>query len=136
MKEVGMNIRKRRSDRSERAPLSSPGRLPAAGRDERRRFWTAIAAGLASEDAAVDAGVSQAVGTRWFRETGGMPPAKFRFSAKPLSGRYLSLAEREQIALLRVQGYSMQEIRSRARPGSINDLAGIAPRRRHPKRGP
>ncbi len=131
-----MNIRKRRSDRSERAPLSSPGRLPAAGRDERRRFWTAIAAGLAREDAAVDAGVSQAVGTRWFRETGGMPPAKFRFSAKPLSGRYLSLAEREQIALLRVQGYSMQEIRSRARPGSINDLAGIAPRRRHPKRGP
>jgi len=39
-----------------------------------------------------------------------MPPAMFRFSAKPLSGRYLSLVEREEIALLRVQGYSMQEI--------------------------
>jgi IS30 family transposase len=34
----------------------------------------------------------------------------FRFSAKPLSGRYLSLAEREEIALLKVQGHSMQEI--------------------------
>jgi len=34
----------------------------------------------------------------------------FRFSAKPLSGRYLSLVEREEIALLRVQGHSMQEI--------------------------
>jgi IS30 family transposase len=34
----------------------------------------------------------------------------FRSSAKPLSGRYLSLAEREEIALLRVQGHSMQEI--------------------------
>jgi len=34
----------------------------------------------------------------------------FRSSAKPLSGRYLSLAEREEITLLRVQAYSMQEI--------------------------
>ena len=39
-----------------------------------------------------------------------MPPAMFRPSAKPLSGRYLSLVEREEIALLRVQGHSMQEI--------------------------
>src|SRR5215204_5393218 len=41
--------------------------------------------------------------------TGGMPPAIFGRSAKPLSGRYLSLTEREEIALLRVQGHSMQE---------------------------
>jgi IS30 family transposase len=34
----------------------------------------------------------------------------FRSSAKPLSERYLSLLEREEIALLRVQGRSMQEI--------------------------
>ena len=39
-----------------------------------------------------------------------MPPAMFRSSAKPLSGRYLSLVEREEIALLKVQGHSMQEI--------------------------
>jgi IS30 family transposase len=39
-----------------------------------------------------------------------MAPAKFRSSAKPLSGRYLSLAEREEIALLHVQGNSMREI--------------------------
>src|SRR5215210_1481851 len=108
-----MNIRKRRSDRSRRAPLPSPGRPPVAGRDERRRFWAAIAAGLASEDAAVEAGVLPAVGTRWFRKAGGMPPAMFRRSAKSLSGRYLSFAEREEIALLRVQGYSMQEIARR-----------------------
>ncbi len=44
------------------------------------------------------------------RKAGGMPPAMFRSSAKPLSGRYLSLFEREEIALLRVQGHSMQEI--------------------------
>jgi len=34
----------------------------------------------------------------------------FRSSAKPLSGRYLSLAEREEIALLNVQGHSLREI--------------------------
>src|SRR5215218_1576456 len=105
-----MNIRKRRSDRSGRAPLPSPGRPPAAGRDERSRFWSAIAVGMSSEDAAVEAGVSQPVGTRWFRQAGGMPPAMFRSSAQPLSGRYLSLVEREEIALLRIQGHSMQEI--------------------------
>ena len=108
-----MNIRKRRSDRSGRAPLPSPGRPSAAGRDKRRRFWAAIAAGMASEEAAVDAGVPQAVGTRWFRKAGGMPPAMFGPSARPLSGRYLSLAEREEIALLRVQGHAMREIARR-----------------------
>src|SRR5215472_6648474 len=112
-KEVAMNIRKRRSDRSGRAPLSSPGRPPVAGRDERRRFWAAIAAGIASEDAAVGAGVPQAVGTRWFRKAGGMAPAMFGLSAKPLCGRYLSFAEREEIALLRAQGCSMQEVARR-----------------------
>src|SRR6516225_5678238 len=111
--EVAMTGRRRRSDRSGRAPLSSPGRPVVAGRDQQRRFWAAIAAGMASEDAAVQAGMSQAVGTRLFRKAGGMPPAMFRSSAKPLSGRYLSFAEREEIALLRVQGCSMREVARR-----------------------
>jgi IS30 family transposase len=81
-----------------------------AGRDEQSRFWRGITAGLSSEDAALEAGVSQPVGTRLFRKAGGMPPAMFRFSAKPLSRRYLSLAEREEIALLQVQGHSMRGI--------------------------
>lgn len=105
-----MNIARRRSARSGRASLPSPGRPPVAGRDEQNRFWRAIATGLSSEDAALEAGISQPVGTRLFRKAGGMPPAMFRSSAKPLSGRYLSLAEREEIALLRVQGHSMQAI--------------------------
>ena len=98
-----MNIRKRRSDRSGRVRLFSTGRPPVAGREERRRFdfGHAIAAGTASEDAAVGVGVPQAVGTRWFRKAGGMPPSMFGLSAKPLCGRYLSFAEREEIALLR-----------------------------------
>ena len=105
--DVAMSNGKRRSARPGRAPLHSPGRPPEAGRDEQSRFWRAIAAGLSSEDAVLVAGVSQPVGTRWFRKAGGMPPAMFRSSTKPLSGRYLSLVEREEIALLRVQGHSM-----------------------------
>jgi DNA-binding NarL/FixJ family response regulator len=38
---------------------------------------------------------------------------KFGLSAKPLSGRYLSFAEREEIALLGVQGYTMHEVARR-----------------------
>ena len=106
---------KRRSDRSGRAPLRSPGRPPVAGRNELRRFWAAIASGLSSEDAAASANVPQAVGARWFRKAGGMPPAMFGPSAKPHSGRYLSFAEREEIALLRAQGCTVQ---SRWRVGS------------------
>src|SRR5207247_6215024 len=74
--EVAMKVNrwKRQSDRSGRAPLPSPGRPTVAGREERRRFWAAIAAGLSSEDAAAAANVPQAVGARWFRKAGGLPP--------------------------------------------------------------
>src|SRR4051794_33925936 len=101
---VAMGTRKRRSDRAGQGILHSPGRPGVARREDRRRFWAAIAAGLASEDAAGRAGVSRAVGTRWFREAGGMPPAALAPSSRPLSGRYLSFAEREEIALCRAQG--------------------------------
>jgi transposase, IS30 family len=86
--------------------MRSPGRPPVAQREHRQRFWEAIADGLSSEDAAVVAGVSPAVGTRWFRESGGMPSV----TQKPLSGRYLSFAEREEIAILRAQDRGMREI--------------------------
>lgn len=105
-----MGMKKRRSDRCGRPPLRSPGRPPASTRRERQLFWTLISRGMSSEAAGLRAGVSQPLGPRWFREAGGMPPAMFRPAAKPLSGRYLSLAEREEIALLLVQGHSLQEI--------------------------
>ena len=49
------------------------------------------------------------VGVRWFREGGGMPSV----SRQPLSGRYLSFAEREEIALLRAGGAGVREIARR-----------------------
>src|SRR5215203_2793689 len=110
---VAMSTRKRRSDRAERGILRSPGRPGVARREDRRRFWAAIAAGLASEDAACRAGVSPALGTRWFREAGGMPLAALAPLSKPLSGRYLSFAEREEIALCRAQGQGIREVARR-----------------------
>ncbi len=53
-----MSNRKRRSNRSGRRALRSPGRPPVSRRENRRLFWTAIAAGLTSERAAIVAGVS------------------------------------------------------------------------------
>jgi IS30 family transposase len=102
-----MTIRRRRSTR---ARLGSLGRPSVAGRAEQELFWRAIATGLSIEAAALKAGVSEAIGSRLFRKAGGMPPAMFRSSAKLLSGRYLSFAEREEIALLLVQGHSLREI--------------------------
>jgi IS30 family transposase len=82
----------------------SAGRLREARRENCRQFWAAIASGRSSEDAAVDVGLSPVVGVRLFRRSGGMPPTHFSQSSKPVSGRYLSFAEREEIAILRAQG--------------------------------
>ena len=98
--------RRRRSARAGRALIRSPGRPTAGRREHRQAFWKGVARGLSSWDAALEAGVSQPVGTRWFRENGGMPPTNLT----PLLGRYLSFAEREEIALLRAQKCGVCEI--------------------------
>ena len=107
--EVGM-VGRRRSDRALRSKLRSPGRPPVAPQAHRRRFWVLIAAGHASEDAAIGAGVSAPVGARWFRKSGGMPPSTLAPSLKPLSGRYLSFAEREEIAIQHAHGVGVRQI--------------------------
>src|SRR5437773_9935433 len=73
----------------------SPGRPTVARREDRVRFWRSIAAGVSSTDAAAVAGVSPAVGSRWVRDGGGMPPR----SLVSLSGRYVSFADRGGIAI-------------------------------------
>src|SRR3954470_22591472 len=95
--EVAMRSGRRQSDRALRPVLKrSPGRPGVAQRENRRRFWAAIALGRSSEAAGLEVGVSQAVGARWFREAGGMPPKILAPSSKPPSERYLSFAEREE----------------------------------------
>src|SRR2546430_71736 len=106
---VAMDEKRRAADRAGRPAMRSPGRPPVGRLEHRQRFWAAIARGLSSEDAAVQAGVSAAVGVRWFREGGGMPSV----TLAPASGRYLSFAEREEIALLRTQKLGVREIARR-----------------------
>jgi transposase len=101
--------RRRASDRALRPPMRSPGRPPGWRREHRQRFWEAIARGLSSEEAAGEAGLSSAVGTRWFREGGGMPTV----GLDRLSGRYLSSVEREEIAMLHAQECGVREIARR-----------------------
>ena len=97
------------SERTGRAPMRSPGRPQVNQRQARRAFWDLIEAGLSSEEAAQACGVSQPLGPRWFRHAGGMSPTNLT----PLSGRYLSLSEREEIALLRAQNFGVREIARR-----------------------
>ena len=92
-----------------RGQIPSPGAPTIAWREDRVRFWAAIARGLKSDEAGVEAGVSSPVAYRWFRHAGGvnpqLPPA--------VSGRYLSFSEREDIALLRAQKVGVREIARR-----------------------
>jgi IS30 family transposase len=88
-----------------RPAMRSPGKPPIR-REVERAFWIKIAEGLTSEDAAVSCGVSGPVGSRWFRERGGMPTIELT----PPTDRYLSFAEREEIAVLREQGRGVRAI--------------------------
>jgi len=95
--------------RALRGKIWSPGRPSTARREDRVQFWQGIARGLSTEDAAVEAGVSPAVGARWFRHAGGMPSICWA----PVSGRYLSFEEREEIAILHAQNVGVREIARR-----------------------
>jgi IS30 family transposase len=89
-----------------RGQVPSPGRPAVAWREDRVRFWEAIARGVMTEDAAVEAGVSSPVAFRWFRHAGGVNPCL----PSNVSGRYLSFSEREDIALSRARGVGVREI--------------------------
>ena len=92
-----------------RGQIPSPGRPTVAWRQDRVRFWAAIARGVSSEDAALEIGVSSAVGARWFRHAGGVNPNL----APSVSGRYLSFTEREDIAVWHAQNLGVREIARR-----------------------
>ena len=83
-----------------RGQVPSPGRPAVAWREDRVRFWAAVARGLKTEDAASDAGVSSPVAFRWFRHAGGVNPCL----SPTVSGRYLSFGEREEITRIRNNG--------------------------------
>ena len=97
--------------------MRSPGR-PEPSRAVQRQFWGLIATGMSTAEASLAVGVSVPVGSRWFRHAGGMTP----LSLDEPTGRYLSFAEREEIALLRAQEVGVREIARRIGrdPGTIS----------------
>lgn len=104
--------------RAYRGQIASPGRPSIAWREDRVRFWAAIATGIKTEDACVAARVSGPVGFRWFRHAGGVNP---RLPDR-VSGRYLSFSEREDIAIWHAQNISAREIARRLKrdPSTIS----------------
>ena len=106
----GVQAGQRRATWAMRGKLYSPGHPPGHSpgwqRDQLDCFWRQITTGATTEETAIAAGVSVPVGTRWFREAGGMRP----ISLAAASGRYLSLVEREEIAIERARGSGVREI--------------------------
>jgi IS30 family transposase len=105
---MGIGPRQKRA-REYRGQIPSPGSPTVAWREDRVRFWAAIARGIKTEAAAAEAGVSGPVAFRWFRHAGGVNPCL----PLAVSGRYLTFVEREDIAVLRGQGVGVREIARR-----------------------
>ena len=72
-------------------------------------FWAAWQSGDFLTDAAAVAGTHRHRGLAWLRQAGGVRPRRGR----NLQGRYLSFAEREDIALARAAGESLRTIAAR-----------------------
>jgi IS30 family transposase len=71
-----------------------------------RKFWRFVSEGLSTEAAAAAAGVSEGTARSWFRNSGGMAPLDL---CEP-SGRYLTMPEREEIAIAHAAGLGVREI--------------------------
>jgi transposase, IS30 family len=74
-----------------------------------RPFWAALQRGEFITDAAEGVGTYRKKGARWMAAEGGVRPRRGR----DLLGRYLSFAEREEIALARAAGEGVRSIARR-----------------------
>ena len=101
-------------------------RLPK--RQERRRFWELIRAGLRRTEAAVGAGVRNRSAERWFIQAGGVLPAN---DPEPSSNRYLSIREREEIFAGVERGESIRGIAKLLGRAPSTVLRELRPNMRH-----
>jgi IS30 family transposase len=102
---------------------------PETPRVVRERFWDLVRSGLTPRAAAVVVGSADGA-RRWFRQAGGVKGN----GPGPVSGRYLSLADREEIALGLARGESCRVIGARiGRPASTisREVARNGPRGRY-----
>ena len=82
---------------------------PRLPRQVEARFWEGVRSGLGLVEAGLAAGVSHDMGYRWFERAGGVSSN----GPRPVCGRYLSVAEREEIAVGRAAGQSLRVIAAR-----------------------
>src|SRR5260370_18609180 len=76
-------------------------------RETQHLFWRLISEGRSRLAAARELGLSHHTGQRWFRQGGGVASSHVHARA---SGRYLSLAEREEIFAGVERGHSIRPI--------------------------
>jgi IS30 family transposase len=79
---------------------------PKPLRSVQRQFWQLIAQGVTTAAACESLDVSNRAGSLWFRDAGGMPP----LSLAPPTARFLTLPEREEIALGLASGKGIRAI--------------------------
>jgi IS30 family transposase len=79
---------------------------PAAPRALRAQFWEGVRSGLGVVEAGRAAGVGREIAFRWFRQAGGVKAN----GPRPAGGRYLSVREREEIAVGLAAGRSVRAI--------------------------
>jgi IS30 family transposase len=82
---------------------------PAAPRALQAQFWEGIRSGLGNVEAGRAAGVGQVVASSWFKQAGGVKGN----GPRPAGGRYLSVGEREEIAVGLAAGESLRGIAAR-----------------------
>ena len=121
-----MGVQERRQAIQEmRGRMWSPGRPSTARRGGSGPVLAGDRSWLSSEEAAGEVGVSPAVGTRWFRHAGGMPPLHLAPGVGALS--VVRRARGDRHPPRREAG------RARDRPSTgtftLHDLAGAAPQR-------
>jgi transposase, IS30 family len=74
-------------------------------------YWALILAGVGTVEACRRVGITRKTGYRWRAERGGLPPMALAETGR--SSRYLSLLERQRIAVLHGQGLSLRGIAAR-----------------------
>jgi transposase, IS30 family len=82
---------------------------PAAPRALRVQFWEGVRSGLGVQEAGAAAGVGPVKAFAWFKQAGGVKSN----GPRPASGRYLSVGEREEIAVALAAGDSLREVAER-----------------------
>jgi IS30 family transposase len=82
---------------------------PAAPRALQAQFWEGMRSGLGIQEAGQAAGVSPVLAFKWFKQAGGVKSN----GPRPAVGRYLSVAEREEIAVGLAAGESVRAIAAR-----------------------